>query len=91
MGMITTWDVNTIISNKTNEEPQPSIFLYDFGRQLYEGHFCKGKKHGKGRLSKISECKTFVEVKEGIYDDGVAIGEHVSNFHPVPQIELKVN
>ena len=74
MGIINTWDVNSIVSNKTNDEPQPGIFLYDFGRQLYEGLFCKGKKHGKGRLSKISECKTFVEVKEGVYKDGVAIG-----------------
>jgi len=34
----------------------------------------------KGRLSKISECKTFVEVREGIYDDGIAVGEHRGIF-----------
>jgi len=44
-------------------------------------------KHGKGRLFKISDCNTFVEVRYGIYEDGIAIGDHVSNFHILPKVE----
>lgn len=57
--------------NNDGQVSGKGAYISSDGLSLYEGHFKDGKKHGPGRLIKLSWSKPVIKIKFSVFVEGV--------------------